>query len=243
MDFKLNLSKYKYQIIFVCLVLFLFGLYVHTFQTISVKSVSIEPLQNRSKQTAKCPNVLIRRGNHIYMYNSTDRDYSTPVHFNNLDEYIEFVENQRAQGNTCPVLFLQEENDVQGNDVYRVRPSPFDLQGGMGPIDVQKVIDSSRTRSHNVGTHGFDPYGQDIGIYNELDRIHDSTSKGSFSDNAMDTNWGGVDHTQEAVESGKYEKREVTKPTYFTPSGQFIPNLGERMPPNSFISSSGTSFE
>ena len=41
-------------------------------------------------------------------------------------------------------------------------------------------------------------------------------------------------YTQEAVESGKYEKREVTKPTYFTPSGQFIPGLGERVPPNSF---------
>ena len=126
-----------------------------------------------------------------------------PVHFNNLDEYIDYVEQQRQQGNVCPVLFLQEENDAQGNDVYRVRPSPFDLQPGMGPLDVQKIVDSSRTKDYNVGTHGFDPYGQDVGIYNELDKIHDSTATNNLSDNAMDTNWGGVEHTQEAVESGK----------------------------------------
>lgn len=242
MNFKINLSKYKYEIIVVCLILFLFGLYVHTFQTIQFKNVKIEPLQNRTKQTARCPNVLIRRGNHIYMYNSTDRDYSSPVHFNNLDEYIDYVEQQRQQGNVCPVLFLQEENDAQGNDVYRVRPSPFDLQPGMGPLDVQKIVDSSRNKDYNIGTNGFDPYGQDVGIYNELDKIHDSTATNSLSDNAMDTNWGGVEHTQEAVESGKYEKRQVTKPTYFTPSSQFNPGLGGRIPPHSFISSAGTDF-
>ena len=45
MNFKINLSKYKYEIIVVCLILFLFGLYVHTFQTIQFKSVKLEPLK------------------------------------------------------------------------------------------------------------------------------------------------------------------------------------------------------
>ena len=32
-----------------------------------------------------------------------------------------------------------------------------------------------------MGTHGFDPYGQDVGIYNELDKIHDSTATNNLS--------------------------------------------------------------
>ena len=34
-------------------------------------------------------------------------------------------------GEVSPVLFLQEETNAQGEDVFRVRPSPFDLQGGL----------------------------------------------------------------------------------------------------------------
>lgn len=139
-------------------------------------------------------------------------------------------------------MYLQEENDVQGNDVYRMRPSPFDLQGGMQPINGGKpVMDASRDGSYNKNMFaGFDPHGQDVGIVNELDIIHASTSSSGISDSPMDTNWGGVQHTQEAVDSGKYEKRQVTKPVYFTPSTEFIPKLGNHTPPRSFISSSGT---
>lgn len=232
--------KKKMYITLIILIVFILGLYVYVNQDIKIKK---ENLENRSKTSAKCPNVLVKRGEHLYLYNTTDRDDSIPMHFNNLDEYIEHVNKQRAQGLTCPILFLQQENDVQGNDVYRVRPSPFDLQGGMQPVDhVNPVIDASRSSEvYNVNQFaGFDPHGFDIGRYNELDKIHDSTSKDKLSDNPMDTNWGGIQHTQAAVESGKYEKRQVTKPTYFTPFGEFKPGLGNRAPPLSFISSSGT---
>ena len=46
----------------------------------------------------------------------------------------------------------------------------------------------------------------------ELEKIHDSTEKAKVSDNPMDTNWGGVLFSQQAVESGKYVNREVGKP-------------------------------
>ena len=164
--------KSKYLIILFSLVVFFLGLYVYCtgkFQIID------ENLENRKKVAPKCGNVLVKRGEHIYLYNTTDRSDAMPVHFNNLDEYIEYVKQQRAQGLNCPILFLQEESDVQGNDVYRVRPSPFDLQGGMQPINsVNEVVDASRiSKKYNKNLYpGFDPYGYDIGTYNELDAIH-----------------------------------------------------------------------
>jgi len=232
--------KSKYFIISISLILFVLGLYVYC--THSIEITTKENLET-NKKSPKCGNVLVKRGEHIYLYNTTDRSDSVPIHFNNLDEYIIYVNEQRAQGIDCPILFLQEENDVQGNDVYRVRPSPFDLQGGMQPIDsINPIIDSSRiSKTYNKNLYpGFDPYGYDVGRYTQLDAIHDSTGKLPISDNPMDTNWGGVEHTQDSVESGKYEKRQVTKPTYFTPSAEFTPGLGNRKPPLSFISSSGT---
>ena len=234
----------KRNIIFLALIVFVLGLIVYATQRIRIEEMSeIEQLQNRSKNEAKCPNVLVRRGNHLYLYNTTDRTNSVPVHFNNLDEYTEYVNAQRSQGIQCPILFLQEESDVQGKDVYRVRPSPYDLQGGMQPVNEngQHVTDASRDGDYNTNMFaGFDPQNQDIGVFTELDKIHISTSKENVSDNPMDTNWGGVEHTQSSVEFGKYENRQVTKPVYFTPNTQFFPDLGNRVPPHSFISSSGT---
>lgn len=234
----LNTMMKNKALMLIILMVFILGLVVYATQRIR-----IETLQNRSKQGAKCPNLLVRRGNNLYLYNTTDRNDAIPTHFNNLDEYIEYTKNQRAEGVDCPILFLQQENDVQGNDVYRVRPSPFDLQGGMQPLNEngQPVMDASRDGEYNSNLFaGFDPHGQDIGVFNELDAIHLSTGNAKVSDNPMDTNWGGVEHTQNAVESGKYDKRMVTKPTYFTPNTEFIAGLGNRNPPHSFISSSGT---
>ena len=94
-----------------------------------------------------------------------------------LHEYSTFVKNQQAQGSDCPILFLQEEADVQGNDVYRVRPSPFDLQGGMDPLDAKDEICRINAKEFNSkGRHGFDPTGQGQGIFDILDVIHKSTS-------------------------------------------------------------------
>jgi hypothetical protein len=50
----------------------------------------------------------------------------------------------------------------------------------------------------------------------------------------MDTNWGGVEFTQDAVESGKYNDNMVTKPVYFTPKTQFFPSLYGEPEPTSF---------
>ena len=231
----------KLYFVIILLILFLMGAYVYASPCMYLKQVRFENMENRSKQQPKCPNVLVKRGNNIYMYNTTDRSNSIPIRFANLDEYVTYVKNQQAQGNSCPILFLQEETDVQGNDVYRVRPSPFDLQGGMDPLDAKDELCKITANEFNSkGYHGFDPTGQGQGIFDILDVIHKSTSCDKLSANPMDSNWGGVEYTQTQVEDGIYKDREVTKPIYFSPKGQFIPDLGNRVPPQSFISSSGT---
>jgi hypothetical protein len=170
---------------------------------------------NENSSNPACANVLIRKGNQLFLYNSY-QSQTNPKIFSDLDEYTKYVEEQRNQGVRCPVLFLQEENDLQGNNVYRVRPSPYSLEGGLPPVqNAAPTIDASRENPpYNSGQYsGFDPYGRDIGIYNELDKIHDSTEQTNISDNPMDTNWGGVLHTQQAVDSGKYDEYTVGKPT------------------------------
>ena len=232
------MSKDKAYVALIVLILFIIGAYVYAAPCMYLKSEVIkEPLQG---QAPSCPNVLVKRGENIYMYNTSDRSDSVPVRFKNLDEYADYVKEQQAQGKHCPILFLQEETDVQGNDVFRVRPSPFDLQGGMDPVEIEKLYGDITAKEFNAkGYHGFDPTSQDQGVYDILDAVHDSTGKQKISANPMDTNWGGVAYTREQVEEGVYKDREVTKPTYFSPKGQFIPGLGDRIPPESVISSSG----
>ena len=194
-------------------------------------SVMREPMQTQTQpeskskgSSIKCPKVLIKKGEQLILYDDADEEIQQ---FTSLDEYIDYLKNERARGISCPVLFLQKENDTQGRDVYRVRPGVFDQQGGMAPVDIAPIIDANRkSKIYNVNNYpGFDPLGLQVGVYTQLDAVHDSTEKAKTSDNPMDTNWGGVEFTQDAVESGKYEDNEVGRPTYFNPKTQFFPSL------------------
>ena len=199
-------------------------------------SVMREPMQTQTQpesmskgSSIKCPKVLIKKGEQLILYDDANNEIQN---FASLDEYIDYLKNERARGISCPVLFLQKENDTQGRDVYRVRPGVFDQQGGMAPVDIAPIIDANRkSKIYNVNNYpGFDPLGLQIGVYTQLDAVHDSTEKAKTSDNPMDTNWGGVEFTRDAVESGKYEDNEVGRPTYFNPKTQFFPNLYKEHP-------------
>ena len=190
--------------------------------------------------TIDCPDMLIKSGNSLLLFNSKLPRIPgvNPFPFYNLDEYINYLDNQKKKGIHCPVLFLQEENNTQGKNVFRVRPDVFQTQGGL-PIQQQQqqqmqqqmqqpqqiqqtqskstvqIADASREHDQwNTGQYaGFDPTGQYIGQYTTLDATHDSTFKGqSLSDNPMDSNWGGVIYTKSAVDSGKYAENEVAPP-------------------------------
>ena len=139
-----------------------------------------------------------------------------PVVFNNLEDYVEFTQWQRSQGIRCPILFLQQSFDAQGNPVYKGRPSPTNLQGGLSdkPIPTQpvtKLFDAGRNDPpYNQNSYpAYDPQDQYIGLKTPLDKMfHDN--KDAKSPNPMDTNWGGKQYTQDLIDKGAYSQDEVT---------------------------------
>ena len=88
---------------------------------------------NKEKLGKHCPNVLVQKGNVFYLFNTNRAKVPgvNPLQFNSLEEYIEFTEWQRGQGIRCPIMYLQESYDAQGNAVFKYRPSPTNPQGGL----------------------------------------------------------------------------------------------------------------
>jgi hypothetical protein len=192
-------------------------------------------------KTNVCGSALIKRGGKLLLFVDPQNKGEVPIEFDTLDDYISYLDEQKSNGIECPVLFLQQENDAQGNDVFRVRPSPFNQASGMKPINVVPIVDSSRDNyPYNSDQYpGMDTAGLQIGVYNALDKIHDSTSRAKISDNPMDPNWGGVEFTRSKVDGGKYDDNEVNKPLYFKPKTQFFPDTFDRENPQSYIPSTG----
>ena len=92
------------------------------------------------------------------------------------------------------------------------------------------VINASREDPaySNSEFNEFDPYGQYVGVYTNIDALHDSTKgntqvNNGFSDNAMDPNWGGVELTNQSINSGKYDDNNIYKPMLFQPKTAFTP--------------------
>ena len=145
-----------------------------------------------------------------------------PVTFNNLEEYVQFTKWQRSVGFMCPVLYLQHTENAQGEVVYKIRPGPTDLQGGLPPVTnpnalppprkhITKLLDASRDDApYNVNSYpGYDASNMDQGEFTPdmmLDYIQQSTG---LSPNPMDTNWGGADFTQTLIDTGYYKDNEV----------------------------------
>jgi hypothetical protein len=172
---------------------------------------SFAPNKNR------CPNILIQKGSQLYLHNSRLANVPgvNPLKFNNLEEYVEFTEWQRGQGIRCPVLYMQHSFDAQGKPVYKIRPSPLDLQGGLPPVaDPGAVaanananfIDDGDKPPMNANSYpAFDPMEPNAG--SPKDNI--KKLKG-LSANPMDPNWGGDAYTQSLIDAGKYSGDEVS---------------------------------
>ena len=188
-------------------------------------SPSPSPSAASATPNPECPNMLIRSGDAFLLYNTNKAEEpgKNPLPFYNMNEYLKYLDKQKKENGgkpSCPIIYLQEEVNTQGENVFRVRPGPFYKGGGLPqtsilykqPDKVMPVMDASReSKKYNVGTYpGFDPYGLQIGQYTDLDKIHDSTMVGNkISDNPMDLNWGGVTYTHDAVASGKYKGNEI----------------------------------
>ena len=105
-------------------IVFLLGLYF------TCKYTSQDIIEGFDLNTNSCPNILIQKGTELYLHNSKKAKIPgvNPIKFNNLEDYVEFLDWQRSQNIKCPVLFLQHSYDTQGNPVYKFRPSPTDVK-------------------------------------------------------------------------------------------------------------------
>ena len=242
-----------YQIIFLMflLVTFVLGAYVYSTMDIKnlvAKSEGMEQLKNQYQSPLPvtpegCPDLLIQRGSSYYLYDTKMPlvNGSNPLIFNSLEEYGAHYNSKNVTTRQCPPLFLQQENNAQGSDVYRIRPSPYNPFAGVPansplvqPYDgtILQELDASRDNGYNQNMYaGFDPDNLFIGRLTELDKIHESTENAQVSDNPMDSNWGGILYTQAQVDSGKYVENEVTRTNYVTPKGaQMLPIYGPAQP-------------
>jgi len=210
------------------IIVFFSGLYVYASQRLD--NFFMQEGMHNIATSSSCPTLLMKQGNILLLYDPRQPQTDTnPITFDNLNEYINYLEKQKKNGIICPILYLQKENDVQGNDVFRIRPSPTDLQGGLSYspnilltpnyIDQQiknplPILDASRDMPpYNQGNYpGFDPIGLFVGQYTQLDKIHDSTNQLPVSPNPADTKWGGVQYTQNLVDQGVYDDNNVVPP-------------------------------
>jgi len=218
---------------FLFVVAFLIGLFFY-----------VKNAEGFSNNTSKprCPNMLIQKGSKFYLYNSKLAQVPgvNPIEFSNLEDYTEFLDWQRSQNIRCPVLYLQETYDAQGNRVYKSRPSVTEPQGGLRPSpaapvgiasQVPPLMESSMDplgepaypnptllvdATHNDPPYnknsypGYDPTSYYVGTTTPLDAMDKKKENAAISDNPMDPNWGGSAYTQSLLDKGYYKGNEVS---------------------------------
>jgi hypothetical protein len=205
------------------IVLFLAGLFFYAKYTGTKYS---ENFTNNSIEK-RCPNILIQKGSNFYLYNSKVAKVPgvNPIEFDNLEDYTEFLDWQHSQGIRCPVLFLQQTFDAQGNAVYKVRPGVSEQQGGLPPSyalppNPTLLVDATRN-DPPYNTNSLPSYDQSdyyVGTTTPLDKMNNNQNTvqdenmlyAGPSPNPMDTNWGGADYTQSLVDKGYYAENEVS---------------------------------
>ena len=181
----------------------------------------------------RCPDLLIQKDNNFYLYNSKVAKVPgvNPVEFDNLEDYTEFLDWQRSQGIRCPVLYLQQTYDAQGNPVYKVRPSVSEPQGGLPPSIASSsgniiteqttqqllnpnptlLVDATRNDPpYNTNSYpAYDESSYYIGTTTPLDAMNTAQENLVKSPDPMDPNWGGAAYTQSLVDKGYYKDDEV----------------------------------
>jgi len=127
--------------------------------------------------------------------------------------FMEYMENMQENLSKEEEKKREKEREEQGKqreeDEKRQREQEEERKRERE--DVITVKDASRENTnYNTNMYaGFDPTSQYVGVYTNLDQIHESTSYSELSDNPMDANWGGVLYTKQAVESGKYDENVI----------------------------------
>lgn len=194
--------------------------------TNSVASNFKEGLDNMNSNgldpSKRCPDVLLQKGSKYYLYNSKIAQVPgvNPIEFNTLEDYSEFLDWQHSVGIRCPVLYVQNTYNAQGERVYKVRPSATEPQGGLPPVTAvslplkfnELLVDAGR-EDPPYNKNGYPPYDQSsfyVGALTPLDTIKNSNANMLYSDSPMDPNWGGAKYTQALVDTGYYAGNEVS---------------------------------
>jgi hypothetical protein len=222
-------------LIFLFIVVFLIGLFFYAKGHDLSFSFS-EGFTPENSKGHRCPNLLIQKGSRFYLYNSKLAQVPgvNPIEFDNLEDYSEFLDWQRSQNIRCPVLYLQETYDAQGNKVYKTRPSIYELQAGLPPSIASssgEMILESNLGTPDVpaypnptllvdATRNDPPYNQNsypahdqtdyyIGTTTPLDVMNIQEEQKPVSPDPMQSNWGGSSYTEKLVNKGYYEDNEV----------------------------------
>ena len=199
----------KIYSLLIIVIIILIGMFFMMFKSKTIK----EGFGNYS-----CPNILIQKGSVYHLYNSKRAKVPgvNPIQFNTLEDYVDFIKWQRSQGIKCPVLYLQQTYDTQGNEKYMVRTDselntvPPEFRGAQTLPPENLLLDAGRTDPPYNQDHyaSFDPLNQYIGLNTPLDKMFNENYNG-VSPNPMDTNWGGDNFTQGLIDKGFYKNREV----------------------------------
>ena len=224
---------------YLLILVFLIGLY---FYAKGYDTKHSEGLTNNSSSGPRCPDLLIQKGSRFYLYNSKLAQVPgvNPIEFSNLEDYTEFLDWQRSQNIRCPVLYLQETYDAQGNRVYKARPSVSEPQSGLPPSAAaplgiaSQVPPMMETSLEPIGEQAYPnptllvdatrndpPYNQNsypaydqtnyyIGTTTPLDAMNMKQEQAPISPDPMNPNWGGSSYTQELVDKGYYKENEVS---------------------------------
>ncbi len=172
-----------------------------------------EQIQEKEIIEKDCPNVLVKRGNSIILYNNKT---NVTIPFSSLEQYFSYYQKQEKLGKKCPVLYLQQEHNVQNQPVYRMRPFG-DVEHLADTSEAPIVItvkDSTNDGIYNKGfVSGFDRLEQTQGIY-AIRSPNDTLDENGVSWDSANSAWGGEAYTQEKLDSGELSNEGVVRPQY-----------------------------
>jgi len=192
MKFPLRTNKYL-QIALLLFAVFILGFLMYG------NGVGLK--EKMSDMSLSCPNLLRQEGDMIMLYDLTQPGSTTnPAIFHNLAEYAQFVKEQQAQGIHCPILELQTQ--IVGASISNLPPTTPSSN-----TDENREEEEDKIRF-------YDKYTME-GKMGEFKKEDDVIDPDVVSDNPMDHNWGGVQHSAQSLASGKYDGDMVTKPLYY----------------------------
>ena len=137
---------YKPMKLYVGYTLFVIAIMAILAGVVALTSKSASTLVLPPTNPKDCPNVLLRKGNRLFLINTEKPkvDGINPIIFNNLEDYVAYAKQQNTISKTmCPLLFLQQDDDEKEEDTLhciekKVAVPPASLSPS--PSSVQKYL-------------------------------------------------------------------------------------------------------